>query len=144
MWNDKTGSLLPAACFVGVSLVGCHRQAAVALMTIGTMFVAGTYCGFLTNHLDIAPNYAGTLMALTNTVATIPGFIVPAFVGQLTHGNVKKFELYVSIVDPIFLIIFNSANFRPVANYFLYYGGCLYSRVHCLRNACIWRRTTME
>ena len=82
-------TVMPAACFVGVSLVGCNRQAAVALMTIGTMFVAGMYCGFLTNHVDIAPNYAGTLMALTNTAATIPGFIVPAFVGQLTHGNVS-------------------------------------------------------
>ena len=62
-------------------------------MTIGTMFVAGTYCGFLTNHLDIAPNYAGTLMALTNTMATVPGFIVPAFVGQLTHGNVSIYTI---------------------------------------------------
>jgi ACS family sodium-dependent inorganic phosphate cotransporter len=88
---SKTGSLLPAACFIGVSLVGCDRQAAVALMTVGTMFIAGMYCGFLTNHVDIAPNYAGTLMALTNTAATIPGFIVPAFVGQLTHGNVSHF-----------------------------------------------------
>ncbi len=82
---------MPAACFIGVSLVGCDRQAAVALMTLGTMFIAGMYCGFLTNHVDIAPNYAGTLMALTNTAATIPGFIVPAFVGQLTHGNVSNF-----------------------------------------------------
>ncbi|EFX81022.1 hypothetical protein DAPPUDRAFT_211483 [Daphnia pulex] len=85
--STAVGSLLPAACFIGVSLVGCDRQAAVALMTLGTMFIAGMYCGFLTNHVDIAPNYAGTLMALTNTAATIPGFIVPAFVGQLTHGN---------------------------------------------------------
>jgi len=80
--------LLPAACFVGVSFAGCDRNAAVALMTLGTTFMAGMYCGFLSNHIDIASNYAGTLMALTNTFATIPGFIVPVFVGELTHGNV--------------------------------------------------------
>lgn len=28
-------------------------------------------------------------MALTNTVATIPGIVVPIFVGVLTHGNVS-------------------------------------------------------
>jgi len=50
--------------------------------------MAGKYCGFLTNHIDIASNYAGTLMGLTNTVASIPGFLVPVFVGELTHGNV--------------------------------------------------------
>lgn len=85
--STAVGSLLPALCFVGVSFAGCDRQAAVALMTLGTMFIAGMYCGFLSNHIDIASNYAGTLMALTNTAATIPGFIVPVFVGEMTHGN---------------------------------------------------------
>lgn len=47
------------------------------------------FCGFLSNHIDIAPNYAGTLMAITNTVATIPGIIMPIFVGAVTHGNVS-------------------------------------------------------
>jgi ACS family sodium-dependent inorganic phosphate cotransporter len=62
------------------------------------MFIAGMYCGFLTNHVDIALNYAGTLMALTNTAATIPGFIVPAFVGHLTHGNVSNFHFKIVIL----------------------------------------------
>lgn len=47
------------------------------------------FCGFLSNHIDIAPSYAGTLMALTNTAATIPGIIVPLFVAHMTHGNVS-------------------------------------------------------
>lgn len=29
-------------------------------------------------------------MALTNTAATIPGIVVPIFVGWLTHGNVSN------------------------------------------------------
>ena len=33
--------------------------------------------GFSVNHLDIAPRYAGVLMGITNTVATIPGFAAP-------------------------------------------------------------------
>lgn len=33
---------------------------------------------------------AGTLVAVTNTVATIPGIVVPIFVGALTHDNVSK------------------------------------------------------
>lgn len=47
------------------------------------------FCGFLSNHIDIAPNYAGTLMAITNTAATIGGIFVPIFVGAVTHGNVR-------------------------------------------------------
>lgn len=74
---------------LGVSYVGCNRIMAVILMTIGVTCIGGMYCGFLANHIDIAPNYAGTLVALTNTFATIPGFVVPIFVGKLTHGNVS-------------------------------------------------------
>lgn len=35
-------------------------------------------------------------MALTNTTATLPGIIVPIFVGQLTHGNVcRTFNIHI-------------------------------------------------
>lgn len=55
----------------------------------GITSIGGMFCGFLSNHIDIAPSYAGTLMALTNTAATIPGIIVPLFVAHMTHGNVS-------------------------------------------------------
>lgn len=80
-------SLVPMVCLIGVSYVGCNRTLAVALMTIGVTCIGGMYSGFLANHIDIAPNFAGTLVAITNCAATIPGFVVPIFVGKLTHGN---------------------------------------------------------
>ncbi|CAG0922686.1 unnamed protein product, partial [Notodromas monacha] len=79
-------SIVPAICLVAVTYMECNRTAAVGLITIGIMCIAGMYSGYLTNHIDIAPNFAGTLMALTNTVATVPGFIVPVFVGAMTEG----------------------------------------------------------
>lgn len=33
-------------------------------------------------------------MAITNTVATIPGIVVPIFVGVLTHGNVSIYDAF--------------------------------------------------
>ncbi|XP_076626823.1 major facilitator superfamily transporter 3 [Colletes latitarsis] len=80
-------SVVPMICLIGVSYVGCNRTLAVTLMTIGVTCIGGMYSGFLSNHIDIAPNFAGTLVAITNCIATIPGFVVPIFVGKLTHGN---------------------------------------------------------
>lgn len=37
-------------------------------------------------------------MAITNTVATIPGIVVPIFVGFLTHDNVSIFNILLSLV----------------------------------------------
>ncbi|XP_028161269.1 sialin [Ostrinia nubilalis] len=80
-------SVIPAICLLALCFIGCNRGAAVAITAIGVTSIGGMFCGFLSNHIDIAPNFAGTLMALTNTVATIPGIVVPLFVGVLTHGN---------------------------------------------------------
>lgn len=35
------------------------------------------FSGFLVNHVDIAPRYAGTLFGLSNTFATISGIVAP-------------------------------------------------------------------
>lgn len=59
----------------------------------GITSIGGMFCGFLSNHIDIAPSYAGTLMALTNTAATLPGIFVPIFVGEITHGNVSSMQI---------------------------------------------------
>ncbi|XP_040164425.1 sialin [Anopheles arabiensis] len=80
-------SAVPMGCLLALCYIGCQRGLAVALMTIGITAIGGMFCGLLSNHIDIAPNYAGTLMAITNTAATLSGIIVPIFVGQITHGN---------------------------------------------------------
>ena len=40
-------------------------------------------------HVELSPNYAGTLMGITNTVGNIPGFVTPYVAGALTEGNVS-------------------------------------------------------
>lgn len=91
-------SIIPLVCFVVLCFIGCHRVLAVALMTIAITAVGGMFCGFLSNHIDIAPNFAGTLIAITNTIATIPGIVVPIFVGKLTEKDVSfKMLVYLHI-----------------------------------------------
>ncbi|XP_025836454.1 sialin [Agrilus planipennis] len=77
-------SVIPMVCFIVLSYIGCRRLWATVLMTVAITSVGGMFCGFLSNHIDIAPNFAGTLVAITNSIATIPGIVVPVFVGKLT------------------------------------------------------------
>ncbi|HVN91877.1 MAG TPA: ACS family MFS transporter [Candidatus Binataceae bacterium] len=61
--------------------------AAVALTTLslaGTGIGAG---GFIVNHIDIAPRYAGILMGLSNTFATLPGIIGVAATGFILEAT---------------------------------------------------------
>lgn len=82
-------SVIPAIC-LGLLCYKLNTNLSIVLMGIGITSIGGMFCGFLSNHIDIAPNYAGTLMAITNTCATLPGIIMPIFVGAVTHGNVSK------------------------------------------------------
>lgn len=87
-YSRYSASAVPMFCLLGASYA-TDKNVTVLLMTIGVTCIGGMYCGFLANHIDLAPNFAGTLVALTNTVATIPGLVVPIFVGKLTKDNVS-------------------------------------------------------
>jgi len=54
---------------------------ALFYLTLGLGAVATSAAGFLVNHLDIGPRYAGVLMGITNTIGTIPGILAPVITG---------------------------------------------------------------
>ncbi|XP_069700128.1 sialin [Periplaneta americana] len=80
-------SIVPAACLLAVARAGCESTDVIVAMSVAITAMGGMYSGVLTNHIDIASNYAGTLIGITNTIATVPGIIVPIVIGEVTHTN---------------------------------------------------------
>ncbi|MDG1474419.1 MAG: hypothetical protein P8Q37_05915 [Porticoccaceae bacterium] len=65
--------------------------------------------GFVVNHLDVAPKYAGTLMGITNTFAAIPGIIgvyAAGLILELTGSWILVFQLagLVSVIGMIYYL----------------------------------------
>jgi len=79
------GLLIPGAFLIAVGFMGCNRIPIVIAVIISIGFSGVAMSGYGVNHLDLAPRHAGTLMGLTNTLATIPGFLGPQVVGTLTY-----------------------------------------------------------
>lgn len=52
-------SFIPMCCLFTLCYIGCRRTLAVVLMGVGITSIGGMFCGFLSNHIDLAPNYAG-------------------------------------------------------------------------------------
>jgi ACS family sodium-dependent inorganic phosphate cotransporter-like MFS transporter 5 len=84
---NAVGFLGPAVCLVGTGYIECDAPAAVTLIVIAVGLSGLSMAGWGVNHLDLAPAYAGTLMGITNMVATIPGFLGPSVVGAFTYKN---------------------------------------------------------
>lgn len=61
----------------------------VTLLVLTVAMNSGTYTGFLSNHVELSANYCGTLMGITNSLATVTSMIAPLSVGWLVTDDVK-------------------------------------------------------
>lgn len=72
------------------SYAGCDRTMVIIYFTLAMGIMGTFYPGMKVNPLDLSPNYAGTLMAITNGIGAITGIIAPTLVGLMTP-NVSQF-----------------------------------------------------
>ncbi|KAG0717344.1 putative inorganic phosphate cotransporter [Chionoecetes opilio] len=116
-----TAQVGPAVCLLAITLVQCNRVATIALFFVAVTFQGGIYTGFMVNHIDIAPNFAGTLFGITNAFATIPSWVGPMTTGALTKGQ-QNFEQWnkvfyiasgVYIANACFYLVFASGEVQP-------------------------------
>ncbi|KAG9337989.1 hypothetical protein JZ751_027326 [Albula glossodonta] len=84
------GMVGPAVFLVAVGYTGCDYTLAVGFLTISSALGGFSASGFNINHLDIAPSYAGILLGITNTFATIPGMVGPVIARALTPHNTME------------------------------------------------------
>jgi MFS family permease len=84
---------------------------AIAFMTLGNMVGAFAMGGWGSNHMDIAPRHAGTLMGITNTAGTVPGIIgvtVSGLILDWTGSWTIVFQLAaaINVFGLVFYLIF--------------------------------------
>lgn len=81
---------MPAAFLVGMGFVPCtETHVAVILMCFGIGTLGFTYSGQMVNDLDIAYPFAGTILGIAYSFATISGIIAP-YVTQVITQQVKR------------------------------------------------------
>ena len=68
---------------------GTTKLVAVVLLTLGVGLSGLSMAGYPINHIDIAPNFAGVLMGISNTAGTIPGILGPQ-IAKLLTPNVRR------------------------------------------------------
>ena len=62
--------------------------------------------GFMRTHLDMDPNYAGTLLGITNGFANIMGILAPGFTGYIInkHQNLDEWQ-FVFFIGKLYIIV---------------------------------------
>ncbi|EDW09107.2 putative inorganic phosphate cotransporter isoform X1 [Drosophila mojavensis] len=81
---NSVGHWIPMLSLIGLGYVPQENSVlAVVLLTLTVGISAATYLGFQVNHIDLSPNYAGTLMGITNAAANVMSGLAPLAVGQI-------------------------------------------------------------
>ena len=80
---------LSAVSIFSCGYLGTPQAAAIALVSVGIGANGLINAGMVTNIIDLAPQYAGILMGLCNTVGTVPGMIGPIIVEAIAHAVSK-------------------------------------------------------
>ncbi|OCT78351.1 hypothetical protein XELAEV_18029460mg [Xenopus laevis] len=119
---NTVGMLGPAIFLLAAGYTGCNYTLAVVFLTLSTTLGGFSVAGYGINHLDIAPSFAGLLLGITNTFATIPGMVGPIIAKELTHDNtVEQWQIVfyiaaaINFFGAIFFIIFASGNVQDWA-----------------------------
>ncbi|XP_076231293.1 putative inorganic phosphate cotransporter [Calliopsis andreniformis] len=99
-------SCVPSSlCLIVIMYIGCKRMATTILLILSIVFCNAIFVGHLCNQNDLAPNYAGILMGITNTPGTISAFILPALVGAfMEHGHTMarwRFVFWINIIAQV-------------------------------------------
>nr|XP_053635789.1 sialin-like [Cherax quadricarinatus] len=111
----------PMLGLIAMCFVNCDEKLAMGVLCVAVGLNGAVYSGYMSSHQDLSPNLAGSLLGLTNTVATIPGFVSPVVTGSITEGNetvsawrtVFLISAGTYLVTNIFYLVFISADVQP-------------------------------
>jgi ACS family sodium-dependent inorganic phosphate cotransporter len=81
----QTIAFMGASVFLLLLTTSESQWLTIAYITLGLGSLASFSSGMGVNHLDIGPKYAGALVGITNTAATIPGILAPFLTGLIVE-----------------------------------------------------------
>ncbi|KAJ8681208.1 hypothetical protein QAD02_016995 [Eretmocerus hayati] len=80
-------SIGPGLFLLAASYAECDRTLVVAMFILGVTMLGCGIPSLKVNSLDLSPNYAGSVQAISNGAAACTGIITPMIVGFLTEGG---------------------------------------------------------
>lgn len=79
----------PTFCIFLLVVLPVDKTTTIFLFVLSMGLNSGTLSGYLINHIDISPNFAGAIMGMCQSVANIFTFFGPLTVGYLVSDIVS-------------------------------------------------------
>ena len=89
----------PAICIALIPIAGCNQIISCILLILAVTINGASFSGYNSTHVDMAPDFAGFLMGLTNSFGNIAGFVTPIVVDLFTNKEVSHFSFFLFFFD---------------------------------------------
>ncbi|KAJ0176727.1 hypothetical protein K1T71_007906 [Dendrolimus kikuchii] len=86
LWNTVS-AFVPAFGLLGIAWAGCDRVMVMTLLSLASAFGGAAYAGNQMNHIDLSPQFAGTMYGITNAASNICGFMAPYVVSLIINAQ---------------------------------------------------------
>jgi len=85
-----SGMCIPAIAMASIGYVPEGNPAvSVTLLVIAVALNAGCYQSFLLSPMDLAPNFAATIVGIISTIASFIGIFAPIATGKIVTNHVS-------------------------------------------------------
>lgn len=109
------GSIIPALCMFALAFLDDSQQVLAIILLSGCVGVSGIqFQGLFVNHLDIAPQFSGTLFGMTNFLSSISGIIAPFLVSAITPNGTSD-EWRIAFLICVAIIVFGGVFYSFLA-----------------------------
>lgn len=84
--------VVPGMLVILISYLGCDINVILVVWFIAVTMITAAYAGAMANVVDIAPNFAGPVLAFAQTIHMTASFLSPLAAGYLTKDGVRVYK----------------------------------------------------
>lgn len=83
--------MVPGALVLLISYLGCHIESILIVWFLAITLITAAYAGAMANVVDIAPNFAGPVLAFAQTIHMTASFLSPLAAGYILRDHVSGY-----------------------------------------------------
>lgn len=85
--------VIPGLLVLTIGYLGCQITLILIIWFVAVTLITASYAGAMANVVDIAPNFAGHILAFAQTIHMSASFLSPLAAAIMLQDNVRKFNI---------------------------------------------------
>ncbi|KAJ1522211.1 hypothetical protein ONE63_002519 [Megalurothrips usitatus] len=82
-----TSQVVPGILVLAIGYLGCHIELVLVTWFVAVSLITAAYAGAMASVVDIAPNFAGPILAFAQTIHMTASFVSPLVAGFITQES---------------------------------------------------------